>query len=192
VLLWLTRHRWLRAPQLVAMALACAAGIWVVAAVLGPEWITANVLKIQDPGADVVMQASGFRLAEIAGALQTMSHPLDWLIGKGYGFAFEAPGFVGYEGEDEAHRNLHFTPLSILVYYGLLFFAPFYAMLGLAALKAVRLIEAGGPPASIGAFYIGSLAFSFTEFSVFVYASFAVSCGLIFALDRESAVKRGH
>jgi hypothetical protein len=187
VLLWVTRRHWLRRPQAVTLTVAAIAGAAMVIGPLGPEWITANVLKIHDPSGDVAMQASGFRLAEITGALATMRDPVHWLIGQGFGFAFQAPGFVGYEGEDEVHRNLHFTPLSILVYYGLMFFLPFYAMLGIALARSLRLIRRGGPPAAIGAFYIGSLTFSFTEFSVFVYASFAVSCGLVFAFDRLEA-----
>jgi hypothetical protein len=150
-----------------------------------PEWIAGNVLKIQDPAGDVALQASGYRLAEIDGALATMSNPIDWLAGKGFGFSFEAPGFVGAEGEDEAHRNLHFTPLSILVYYGLAFAVPFYWLLVTCTVRSVRMIRGGSAPAVVGAFFIGHLAFSFTEFSVFVYATFAVSCGLVLAMSRE-------
>lgn len=182
VVVWIARRHWLRRPQMVAVAALFAGGV-ALAAALGPDWLAAHVLKIGDPSGDIALQASGYRTAEIAGALATMREPLDWLLGKGFGFAFEAPGFVGYDGDDEAHRNLHFTPLSILVYYGLLFFVPFYALIALTAARALRLVRDGGAPAAVGAFYLGSLAFSFTEFSVFVYASFAVSCGLVLALD---------
>jgi hypothetical protein len=184
VVAWASRRLWLRRPQALTL-LAIAAVATIGLSVVEPEWVAGNVLKIQDPAGDVALQASGYRLAEIDGALATMSHPIDWLAGKGFGFSFEAPGFVGAEGEDEAHRNLHFTPLSILVYYGLAFAVPFYWLLVTCTVRSVRMIRGGSAPAVVGAFFIGHLAFSFTEFSVFVYATFAVSCGLVLAMSRE-------
>jgi hypothetical protein len=64
---------------------------------------------------------SGGRMCEITGATSKM-RTLDYIIGRGIGFTYEYTN----RNDDEffpKYANLHFTPLSIITKYGLIFFA---------------------------------------------------------------------
>lgn len=73
--------------------------------------------NMYDP--DVLDLVTGGRVGEFNSILKNME-PFDYVFGKGIGFTYKLESF-GYKNE-ENHSNAHFTPLSIISKYGLIFY----------------------------------------------------------------------
>ena len=133
--------------------------------------------------AQITEYYSGGRLDEIRDAVAAVPGPAYYIVGMGPGFAYPSKTF-GPEGT--LHRNLHFTPLSLIIYYGVIFSALFaYYILRLLPAAWRALNDRANPVRMTYAIYFfASLPFALTEFSVFGYANFAIACGLIAATDR--------
>jgi hypothetical protein len=128
---------------------------------------------------------SGGRLDEIYDAIEAVPSPTHYLIGMGPGFAYPSATFAkqGYK-----HRNLHFTPLSLIIYYGLVFSSVFAFYIFRMLPAAWRALNNKSNPIgmSYAVYFLASLPFALTEYSVFAYANVAIACGLIAAFDRAS------
>lgn len=123
---------------------------------------------------------SGGRMDELQGALTAMSSPLQLFFGAGLGFAYEAKGFEDAGG---LHRNLHFTPASLAIYYGIPFAAVFFYYLSTFFVWALQLTRSCENVVvyCYAVYCMASMVFLFTEFSVFAYVNFAISCGVVSA-----------
>lgn len=131
--------------------------------------------------ADVV---SGGRMEEVKDALRHMHSPLSPVVGEGFGFAYPSKQFAP---DGSLHRNLHFTPLSLLVYYGVIFFALFSVYLaGVVRVAWLCLKDKSNPVMfTFAAYFLASLVFCLTEYNLFVYANVAISAGLLMAHARS-------
>ncbi|MEG0868744.1 MAG: hypothetical protein RSG77_17050 [Hafnia sp.] len=123
---------------------------------------------------------SGGRMDELEGALAAMHSPLQLFFGAGLGFAYEAKGFEDAAG---LHRNLHFTPASLAIYYGIPFAIVFFYYLATFFVGALRLTRNCENVVIFcyAVYCMASMVFLFTEFSVFAYVNFAISCGVVAA-----------
>jgi hypothetical protein len=129
--------------------------------------------------------ASGGRLDEILDATAAVKSPYRYVFGEGPGFSYYSKLF---EDQGDRHRNLHFTPLSIIIYYGGVFamlFACYLLRIAFFALRVLNNKTSSPLCISYAVYMLGSLVFCLTEFSVFAYANFAISCGLIAATARS-------
>lgn len=126
---------------------------------------------------------SGGRLEELRGAIAGMTSPLQFIFGAGLGFAYEAKGFGGAA---EGHRNLHFTPASLAIYYGIPFTIVFFYYLATFFFAALRMTRDYKKVVIFcyAIYCMASMFFLFTEFSVFAYVNFAISCGVVAAAAR--------
>lgn len=123
---------------------------------------------------------SGGRLEELQGAIAGMTSPMQFIFGAGLGFAYEAKGFEGAAG---GHRNLHFTPASLAIYYGIPFAIVFFYYLSTFFYAALRMMRdyTNVVIFCYAVYCMASMFFLFTEFSVFAYVNFAISCGVVAA-----------
>lgn len=123
---------------------------------------------------------SGGRLEELQGAIAGMTSPVQFIFGAGLGFAYEAKGF---EDAAEGHRNLHFTPASLAIYYGIPFTIVFFYYLATFFFAALRMTRdyTNVVIFCYAVYCMASMFFLFTEFSVFAYVNFAISCGVVAA-----------
>ncbi len=175
---------------------------WLVVALAGVLAMAAFVLFIDDvqqfllKGGTVTSNdglegliniLSGGRIEEFRGALAGMTSSLQFVFGAGLGFAYPVEGF-GEEGL--YHRNLHFTPASLAIYYGVPFLLTFLYYLGTFFFAALRVVKSkpGIVVYCYSLYCLASMVFLFTEFSVFAYVNFAISCGVVAAADK--ALKR--
>lgn len=76
---------------------------------------------------------TGARISEARSALKDVNN-LDFIFGKGLGYTYiyEADGVV----VDSNYGNIHFTPLSLLVYYGGIYTVFFYLLFFVALFKS--------------------------------------------------------
>jgi hypothetical protein len=154
-----------------------------------------RTLKISGVESGVSYQAkfskfSGGRSDEIIDATNSVESPFRYIFGEGPGFAYKSALF-----EESAfggpllpeHRYLHFSPMSLLIYFGVGFLAVFSIYLFEGACSAWRLFSATRDPATlaISAYFLSSLVFALTEFSIFSYANFAISFGLVQADKKQ-------
>ncbi|WP_167141443.1 hypothetical protein [Pseudomonas sp. OTU750018] len=123
---------------------------------------------------------SGGRLDEFQGAIAGMASPLQFIFGAGLGFAYEAKGFADAA---EGHRNLHFTPASLAIYYGIPFTIVFFYYLATIFSTALRMTRdyTNVVVFCYAVYCMASMFFLLTEFSVFAYVNFAISCGVVAA-----------
>lgn len=155
----------------------------------------ASANDVDDPSFSPALEkflniASGGRLDEVRDATASIASPYTYLLGAGPGFSYHSQIFAF---EEKPHRNLHFTPLSILIYYGVVFAALFAWYLWGKLVIAWRILgERTASPVlfTYAAYFVASLPFALTEYSVFVYANFAIACGLLEAsVQRRNTVK---
>jgi hypothetical protein len=127
--------------------------------------------------------ASGGRLDEVRDSMAVIPSPYRYIFGMGPGFSYPSAVFAE---QGAMHRNLHFTPLCIIIYYGGVFATLFAFYLLRIALIALRALASPSSPLvmSYAVYMLGSLIFCLTEFSVFGYANFAIACGLLMATQR--------
>lgn len=132
---------------------------------------------------DLLDILSGGRMDELQGAVAAMHSPLQFFFGAGLGFAYEAKGFEDAAG---LHRNLHFTPASLAIYYGIPFTLVFFYYLATFFAAALRVTRncTNVVIFCYGVYCMASMVFLFTEFSVFAYVNFAISCGVVAAAVR--------
>ena len=198
VLLLCYRYKRLALPWWISLVgIACF--IWLLAVlnldVLASVFLKSNT-ELPNDASGIINLLSGGRIEELRGAIAAIHTPLEYFFGAGLGFAFKVDGFEDASG---LHRNLHFTPASLAIYYGVPFVVVFtYYLAGFFG-DALRLIRRGASPIiySYAVYCIASMVFLFTEFSVFAYVNFAISCGIVSAaanemrrLDGEIAVFR--
>ena len=128
----------------------------------------------------VINILSGGRIEELQGAIAAMHSPLQLFFGAGLGFAYEAKGFEDASG---LHRNLHFTPASLAIYYGIPFALTFFYYLSTFFVAALRVTRDSKDKVVFcyAVYCMASMFFLFTEFSVFAYVNFAISCGVVSA-----------
>ena len=129
---------------------------------------------------------SGGRMDELDGALAAMHSPFQFFFGAGLGFAYEAKGFEDGAG---LHRNLHFTPASLAIYYGIPFAVVFFYYLATFFVAALRITRncTNVVIFCYAVYCMASMVFLFTEFSVFAYVNFAISCGVVAAAVRAES-----
>jgi len=142
-----------------------------------------------DGNSDLINVLSGGRIDELQGAVAAMNSPLQLFFGAGLGFAYEVDGFEDAAG---LHRNLHFTPASLAIYYGIPFTLVFFYYLAsffLAALRVTRNCN-NAVVFAYAVYCMASMVFLFTEFSVFAYVNFAISCGVIAAAVRDERLSK--
>ncbi|MHC8321516.1 hypothetical protein ACYZT4_12640 [Pseudomonas sp. GB2N2] len=164
------------------ISLIAIASFICLAAILNLDKLAALFLKsstsIPSDVSGIINLLSGGRIEELRGALAAIHTPLEYFFGAGLGFAFKVEGFEDASG---LHRNLHFTPANLAIYYGIPFvmvmiyyFAGFFR-------DALSLIQKNSNPViySYAVYCIASMFFLFTEFSVFAYVNFAISCGIV-------------
>ncbi len=152
-------------------------------------------VEVAEAGAKLTEVASGLgggRVEELRGALSALTSYSQLIFGAGLGFAYPAQGF-GPAGE--LHRNLHFTPASLAFYYGVPFTLAFFYYLSTFFFAALRITNRSPGVVSYcyAVYCLSSMLFLLTEFSVFSYANFAISCGVVGATTRmqDSDIKAG-
>ena len=128
----------------------------------------------------VLNVATGGRVDEMQDANASITNLWTYVLGKGPGYEYHSQAF---EEDGKKHRNLHFTPLSLAIYYGIIFLGVFAAYVGAAILPAWRLLTGRSQPVlfSYSVYFLGSLPFCLTEYSIFAYSNFAIACGLVVA-----------
>ncbi len=84
------------------------------------KWTFKEISKFStEVDLDIVDLISGGRIAEVKGIVKTMSW-YDYIFGKGVGFTYILKS-KSYE-EEEEHANAHFSPISIISKYGIIFY----------------------------------------------------------------------
>lgn len=134
----------------------------------------------------VVEYFSGGRLDEIRDAIRAVPSYRYYITGMGPGFAYPSQFFAP---QGFFHRNLHFTPLSLIIEYGLIFSVLFAIYIARMLPAAWRTLNDKSNPIgmSYAMYFFASLPFALTEYSIFAYANFAIACGLIAAFDKKHA-----
>lgn len=140
--------------------------------------------SLPNDASGIINILSGGRIEELSGAIAAIHTPLEYFFGAGLGFAFKVEGFDDVSG---LHRNLHFTPASLAIYYGIPFVVVFAYYLSGFFLDALKLIKKNNNPVvySYAVYCIASMFFLFTEFSIFAYVNFAISCGIVSGAANE-------
>lgn len=153
-----------------------------------------SVINVQNHGLGtyekITEYYSGGRLDEIRDAIAAVPSLHHFITGMGPGFAYSSKLFAS---DTYLHRNLHFTPLSLIIYYGLIFsvlLAIYIARMLPAAWRALN--DISSPVAmSYGIYFFASIPYSLTEYNIFAYSNLAIACGLIAAFDKNSrAIER--
>lgn len=150
--------------------------------VLNLDTLAAIFLKsntnLPSDSSGIINLLSGGRIEELRGAIAAVHTPLEYFFGAGLGFAFKVEGFEDASG---LHRNLHFTPANLAIYYGIPFVVAFAYYLAGFFLDALKLIKENSNPViyCYAVYCIASMFFLFTEFSIFAYVNFAISCGVV-------------
>ena len=129
---------------------------------------------------------SGGRDAEIVSSLSYINEIYQLIFGMGLGFEYLIYNFGDKSGE--FHRNVHFSPISMLTLYGLIFTSIFYLYLGVYIRRSVYIIrnirnETLFIPFVV--YFLVSFVFSFTEYVFFSYSNIAISMGIIGAKYRS-------
>jgi hypothetical protein len=166
----------------------CAILLVASAAVAGSNYLGPDDVSFITKTADSHFSpeiSSGGRLDEIRDAWAAVSQPLSFVVGEGFGFSYYSEAFAQQSMDN--HRNVHFTPLSIFIYYGGIFFLLACCALLPVIRLAWRYAQDKTNPVlfSYSVFFLASLIFCLTEYSIFVYANFAIACGIILAAARE-------
>ena len=126
---------------------------------------------------------SGGRLGEITGATKEM-RPIDYLIGRGIGFTYE---YINPNSDEfPKYANLHFSPLSIITKYGIIFFAVLVLYI-LYTLRGFRNSSALG--IFFGLYVIGVFIDSFFAYVVFVDPLFPLALGSLSGKKLERNLK---
>lgn len=162
----------------------------ILLAVLGILVAASTASLFNASGYNVQEYYSGGRLDEIRDAIAAMPSPAHSVLGMGPGFAYPSKAFAE---QGALHRNLHFTPLSLIIYYGLIFSVLFAIYIARMLPAAWRILNDKSNPVgmSYAMYFFASLPFALTEYSVFAYANVAIACGLIAAFDKNSrAIER--
>ncbi len=139
--------------------------------------------ETERPLAAVASTLGGGRIEELRGALAALDSYFQLVFGAGLGFAYHAEGFEQAGG---LHRNLHFTPASLVIYYGVPFAIAFFFYLATFFFAALRITKRspGLVSYTYAVYCLASMVFLLTEFSVFAYVNFAISCGVVGATVR--------
>lgn len=175
------RNKRLTLPSWILLFSALAVGGLVLVSFIDDVqrvFLKGGTYNTQDGVAGVINILSGGRIEELKGAVAAMHSPLQLFFGAGLGFAYQA---VGFEEAGGLHRNLHFTPASLAIYYGIPFAVVFFYYLATFFWSALRITRHSPGVVSYcySVYCIASMAFLFTEFSVFAYVNFAISCGIV-------------
>lgn len=186
VLLLCYRYKKLTLPWWISLiGVAC---FICLAAVLSLDTLASIFLKsntnLPSDASGIINLLSGGRIEELRGAMAAIHTPLEYFFGAGLGFAFEVDGFEDASG---LHRNLHFTPANLAIYYGIPFVVVFAYYLAGFFWDALSLIKKNSNPVvySYAVYCIASMVFLFTEFSIFAYVNFAISCGIVSGAANE-------
>lgn len=121
-------------------------------------------LQVGGAGSATLDEFASGRLEEINAALQAME-PIDWIFGRGAGNVLELDS-------DNTVQNIHFSPLSLTMTFGLPFALCLYAYLFwivVAGLRSERVMNSQYPTVRISPYYIaGAAVHTFFAYSVFI------------------------
>lgn len=131
--------------------------------------------QLAAPEADINLVSSG-RLEEIETALETLD-PLTALTGRGAGSQIEARG--------EGVQFLHFTPLSLVMVYGLPLALGLYGFISLQVVKTMRARHATTLMRTFAIYASAAMAYSLFAYSLFIDLLLFFSLGYLYMLNRD-------
>lgn len=196
LLLWGLR-RWDRSIGIVAalgvaMALAIALAAEDGSLASSPGALASFVFKSssRDIWNDSMLRfVLGGRMEEFEGAFAGPYSAVELLVGRGLGFSYL---FESADGEISGYRNLHFTPASLVLYYGLAFLILLAAYLAPITYRAIRIMLRSNDTVALtyAGYFLVCLVYSLTEYSIFAYSNFAVATGVLMSLRRHRSPNR--
>lgn len=142
--------------------------------------VAVRFMKV-NPFSDQMDLHSDGRLDEIEGALEKFSqNPMNFLVGNGNGFAYD----MYHEGElrYENRHNVHFTPVSLLTRYGVIYTTIFYLDYLWLMFKATKYIRAKREHKFIMCctlYLVGSFVDQFTVFLPYSDYQFMICFGML-------------
>jgi hypothetical protein len=139
------------------------------------DLIVDNIDKIQ-VDSDVFNRITAGRASEVVGVLDVMNSS-DYLLGRGIGFTYTY--YSQTENEDiTGYANLHFTPLSLISKYGLIFTLILYAFI----FKSLHRFNSNSKYILFFTlFVIGSLIDMLFAYSIFVDPLIPLSIGYLYS-----------
>nr|WP_278986422.1 hypothetical protein [Plesiomonas shigelloides] len=140
---------------------------------------------------ELVTFLGGGRISEITSSLSYIDTLPRFLFGAGLGFEYIVKDFGMESGE--LHRNVHFSPVSMLTIYGSLFSCLFYIYIFKYVVFSMRVISDKNTSRiaySIVFFFLSSVVFSFTEYVFFSYSNVPISMGIVGFLYKINRAKR--
>lgn len=130
--------------------------------------------------------ASSGRVKEITSSIEGFT-PLDWIIGKGFGFTYEVDR--GYIITKE--HNIHFTPMTLVVRHGLIYTVVFYFLVFVVLRRSYNMLIRSSDRMVLGIpFYyvLGGLIYSFTAYSVYIDLLFFFMFGHLVTLSKRKSL----
>ncbi|GIA64077.1 hypothetical protein [Vibrio cholerae] len=122
----------------------------------------------------------GGRVSEITSSLSYIDSIQKLIFGCGLGFEYIVQNFGDKSGM--LHRNVHFSPVSIVTIYGALFAILFYIYIikyFIMAFKVILINSHTNIIYSVSFFFMCSVFFSFTEYVFFSYSNIPIAMGII-------------
>ncbi|EKP0298378.1 hypothetical protein ACK33V_04650 [Aeromonas veronii] len=129
---------------------------------------------------EIFVQLGGGRVSEITSSLSYINSIEKLIFGCGLGFEYIVQDFADESGM--LHRNVHFSPVSIVTIYGALFAILFYIYIIKYFIMAFKVMLINGHANiiySVSFFFLCSVFFSFTEYVFFSYSNIPVAMGVI-------------
>lgn len=129
---------------------------------------------------EMFVQLGGGRVSEITSSLSYINSIQKMIFGCGLGFEYIVQDFGNESGM--LHRNVHFSPVSIITIYGALFATLFYIYIIKYVIMAFKVMLINGYANiiySVSFFFLCSVFFSFTEYVFFSYSNIPVAMGII-------------
>lgn len=143
-----------------------------------------KVISISDLEAmnleEIFVLLGGGRVSEITSSLSYIDSIQKLIFGCGLGFEYIVQDFGDESGM--LHRNVHFSPVSIVTIYGALFAVLFYIYIIKYFIMAFKVILINGHAKiiySVSFFFLCSVFFSFTEYVFFSYSNIPIAMGII-------------
>ncbi len=120
------------------------------------------------------------RFAEVYSAFYTFDF-IDYIIGKGVGYTYEFWDINREELRQKKRGNLHFSPLSLVMSYGVVFMVLFYGVFARCLVKGFLFSKKHKDKFILTFCFIAFSYFikSFTEFNLFISFFAPISLGII-------------
>ncbi|WP_452598276.1 hypothetical protein [Pontimicrobium sp. MEBiC01747] len=130
---------------------------------------------------ELLNHASGQRLQEITSGFHDFNS-LDYIFGKGVGYTYDLYNVKRTKLIKEDYGNIHFSPASLVLSYGLLFMLILYSSLILILIKARKYYKSRGDAFNVKVLYFIVLSFfieSLFAFILFVVPFLPICMGLL-------------